>query len=94
MVEANHLLRKGDVYATHNLTDKDKEEIRRLSKDPRIAQRIVKSIAPSITATTTSRRARASLLGGQEKIVKGKTRLRGTSTCLPSVIPAWRRASS
>jgi DNA replicative helicase MCM subunit Mcm2 (Cdc46/Mcm family) len=47
-VEANHLLRKGDLFATHNLTDEDKEEIRRLSRDPRITQRIVKSMAPSI----------------------------------------------
>ena len=47
-VEANHLLRKGDLFATHALTDEDKEDIRRLSRDPRIVQRLVKSMAPSI----------------------------------------------
>ena len=47
-IVANHLLRKGDRYATQSLTDEDKEEIRRLSRDPRICQRIIKSIAPSI----------------------------------------------
>ena len=47
-IVANHLLRKGDRFATTALTDEDKEEIRRLSRDPRICQRIVKSVAPSI----------------------------------------------
>lgn len=77
-VEANHLLRKGDVFATHNLTDEDKEEIRRLSRDPRITQRIMKSIAPSIHGHDDIKAGIAfALFGGQEKIVKGKTRLRG-----------------
>ncbi len=82
-VVANHLLRKGDVFATHNLTDEDKEEIRRLSRDPRIARRIQKSIAPSIHGHDDIKAGIAlALFGGQEKIVKGKTRLRGDINCL------------
>ena len=77
-VEANHLQRNDDKFATHNLTDEDKEEIRRLSRDPRICQRIVNSIAPSIHGHDDIKAGIAfALFGGQEKIVKGKTRLRG-----------------
>jgi DNA replication licensing factor MCM2 len=77
-VEANHLLKKSDLYSTHTLTDEDKEEIRRLSRDPRVCQRIVKSMAPSIHGHDDIKAGIAlALFGGQEKIVKGKTRLRG-----------------
>ena len=77
-VEANHLSRKGDVNAATNLTDEDKEEIRRLARDPQIARRIVKSIAPSIHGHDDIKAGIAlALFGGQEKFVKGKTKLRG-----------------
>jgi DNA replication licensing factor MCM2 len=82
-VVANHLLRKGDVFATHNLTDEDKEEIRRLSRDPRSRGGFKKSIAPSIHGHDDIKAGIAlALFGGQEKIVKGKTRLRGDINCL------------
>ena len=77
-VEANHLSRKGDVNAATNLTDEDKEEIRLLARDPQIARRIVKSIAPSIHGHDDIKAGIAlALFGGQEKFVKGKTKLRG-----------------
>ena len=77
-VEANHLSRKGDVNVATNLTDEDKEEIRRLARDPQIARRIVKSIAPSIHGHDDIKAGIAlALFGGQEKFVKGKTKLRG-----------------
>jgi DNA replication licensing factor MCM2 len=77
-VEANHLSRTGDKYDTHALTDEDKDEIRRLSRDPRVTQRIVKSIAPSIHGHDDIKAGIAlALFGGQEKFVKGKTKLRG-----------------
>lgn len=77
-VEANHLSRTGDVNAATNLTDEDKEEIRRLARDPQIARRIVKSIAPSIHGHDDIKAGIAlALFGGQEKFVKGKTKLRG-----------------
>ena len=77
-VEANHLSRKSDANAATNLTDEDKEEIRRLSRDPQIARRIVRSIAPSIHGHDDIKAGIAlALFGGQEKFVKGKTKLRG-----------------
>jgi len=77
-VEANHILRKGDAFATHNLTDDDKHAIRELSKDPRIVQRIINSIAPSIHGHENIKTGIAmAIFGGQEKLVKGKTKLRG-----------------
>jgi len=77
-VEANHLSRKGDANAATNLTDEDKEEIRRLARDPQIARRIIKSIAPSIHGHDDIKAGIAlALFGGQEKFVKGKTKLRG-----------------
>jgi DNA replication licensing factor MCM2 len=66
-VEANHLSRKSDANAATNLTDEDKEEIRRLSRDPQIARRIVRSIAPSIHGTTTSKPASRSRCSGAKK---------------------------
>ena len=77
-VEVNHILRKGDAFATQNLTDDDKHAIRELSQDPRIVQRIINSIAPSIHGHENIKTGIAmAIFGGQEKLVKGKTKLRG-----------------
>ena len=74
----NHILRKGDAFATQNLTDDDKHAIRELSQDPRIVQRIINSIAPSIHGHENIKTGIAmAIFGGQEKLVKGKTKLRG-----------------
>ncbi|CAI0381434.1 unnamed protein product [Linum tenue] len=60
------------------LTQEDKEEIETLAKDPRIGERIVKSIAPSIYGHEDVKAAIAlAMFGGQEKNVEGKHRLRG-----------------
>ena len=45
-IEANYVKRKGDLYSSGNLTDEDREDIRKLSRDPKIVRRIMKSIAP------------------------------------------------
>ena len=77
-VEVNHILRKGDAFATQNLTDDDKHKIRELSTDPRIVQRIINSVAPSIHGHENIKTGIAmAIFGGQEKLVKGKTKLRG-----------------
>jgi DNA replication licensing factor MCM2 len=47
LVEVNNLKRFGDETIIE-LTDEDKTEIRRLSKDPNIHNKIFASIAPSI----------------------------------------------
>lgn len=40
VVEANYVQKKQDLFAAYKLTDEDKADIQRLSKDPRIGQRV------------------------------------------------------
>ncbi|WVZ51830.1 hypothetical protein U9M48_002936 [Paspalum notatum var. saurae] len=78
VVEANYVAKKQDLFSAYKLTDEDKAEIEKLSKDPRIGERIIKSIAPSIYGHEDIKTAIAlAMFGGQEKNVKGKHRLRG-----------------
>ncbi|XP_048318279.1 DNA replication licensing factor MCM2 [Ziziphus jujuba] len=78
VVEANHVTKKQDLFSAYKLTQEDKEEIEKLAKDPRIGERIVKSIAPSIYGHEDIKTAIAlAMFGGQEKNVVGKHRLRG-----------------
>ncbi|ERN06348.1 hypothetical protein AMTR_s00016p00242770 [Amborella trichopoda] len=78
VVEANYVTKKQDLFSAYKLTDDDKIEIERLAKDPRIGERIIKSIAPSIYGHEDIKTAIAlAMFGGQEKNVKGKHRLRG-----------------
>ncbi|XP_008798359.1 DNA replication licensing factor MCM2 [Phoenix dactylifera] len=78
VVEANYVTKKQDLFSAYKLTDEDKAEIERLARDPRIGERIIKSIAPSIYGHEDIKTAIAlAMFGGQEKNVKGKHRLRG-----------------
>ncbi|CAI5470447.1 unnamed protein product [Closterium sp. Yama58-4] len=78
VIEANHVSKRQDAFAAYRLTDEDKEEIMRLSRDPRIAERIIKSIAPSIYGHDNVKTSLAlAMFGGQEKNAGGKHRLRG-----------------
>ncbi|KAI5679470.1 hypothetical protein M9H77_10420 [Catharanthus roseus] len=78
VIEANHVTKKQDLFSAYKLTQEDKEEIEKLAKDPRIGERIVKSIAPSIYGHEDIKIAIAlAMFGGQEKNVEGKHRLRG-----------------
>ncbi|XP_068667407.1 DNA replication licensing factor MCM2-like [Aristolochia californica] len=78
VVEANHVTKKQDLFSAYKLTKEDKDEIEKLAKDPRIGERIIKSIAPSIYGHEDMKTAIAlAMFGGQEKNVKGKHRLRG-----------------
>lgn len=49
-IHANHVRRKEDASASANLTEGDKAQILELARDPKIGERIVASIAPSIRA--------------------------------------------
>lgn len=40
VVEANHVTKKQDLFSAYKLTQEDKEEIEKLSKDPRIGERV------------------------------------------------------
>ncbi|KAL8153547.1 hypothetical protein V2J09_011307 [Rumex salicifolius] len=78
VVEANHVTKKQDLFSAYKLTQEDKEEIGKLAKDPRIGERIIKSIAPSIYGHEDIKTGIAlAMFGGQEKNVEGKHRLRG-----------------
>jgi len=77
-IKANHIAKKGSAYAAARLTDEDRNEIRELARDPRIGERIIKSIAPSIYGHENIKRAIAlALFGGQEKHPSNTHRLRG-----------------
>uniref|UniRef100_A0A175YR75 DNA replication licensing factor MCM2 n=1 Tax=Daucus carota subsp. sativus TaxID=79200 RepID=A0A175YR75_DAUCS len=78
VIEANYVTKKQDLFSAYKLTQEDKEEIENLSKDPRIGERIIKSVAPSIYGHEDIKTAIAlAMFGGQEKNVEGKHRLRG-----------------
>eukprot|EP00884_Botryococcus_braunii_P021098 jgi/Botrbrau1/7672/Bobra.0159s0114.1 len=75
LIEANYV---GGAKAEFILTDEDKAEIHRLARDPRIGERICKSMAPSIFGHANIKMALAlALFGGQEKNPPGSHRLRG-----------------
>eukprot|EP00210_Caulerpa_lentillifera_P000549 g530.t1 len=76
-IEANNIIRRDNLSSVMQLTDTDRSEIVKLSKDPRIAERIFKSIAPSIHGHEYIKMAIAlALFGGNEKR-SGLHRMRG-----------------
>ena len=78
VLEANHVNKKEDLFAAFRLDEEDERQIRQLSKDERIAKRIIKSIAPSIYGHENIKTAIAlSLFGGVSKDIGGKHRIRG-----------------
>jgi len=82
IVEVNNLKRQGDEDVI-DLTDDDKHEIRRLSKQPDIAKKIITSIAPSIYGHEFIKKSLAlAMFGGESKDVGGRHRIRGDINCL------------
>ncbi|KAL2358463.1 minichromosome maintenance protein MCM [Cryomyces antarcticus] len=78
ILEANHVVKSHDQLAGFRLTEEDEREIRNLSRDPRIVDKIVHSIAPSIYGHTDIKTAVAlSLFGGVSKEAQGKHSIRG-----------------
>ncbi|KAI5479526.1 minichromosome maintenance protein 2 [Pseudohyphozyma bogoriensis] len=78
VLEANHINKKEDLFASFRLTQEDEAAIRALSRDERIGQRIQKSIAPSIYGHADIKTALSlSLFGGVPKDINGKHRIRG-----------------
>ena len=78
ILEANHVIKSHDQMAGFRLTEEDEREIRALSRDPQIVDRIVASIAPSIYGHTDIKTAVAlSLFGGVGKEARGKLSIRG-----------------
>ena len=78
ILEANHVVQSHDQLAGFRLTEEDEQDIRALSRDPSIVERIVNSIAPSIYGHTDIKTAVAlSLFGGVSKEAQGKHKIRG-----------------
>ncbi|XP_037780899.1 DNA replication licensing factor mcm2-like [Penaeus monodon] len=78
VIMANHIAKKDNANAIKALTDEDIKAIVSLSKDERIAERIVASIAPSIYGHEDIKRALAlSLFGGETKNPGQKHKVRG-----------------
>ncbi|KAG5683240.1 hypothetical protein PVAND_012533 [Polypedilum vanderplanki] len=78
VIIANHILVKDSKQVVSSLTDDDVATIQRLSKEPRIAERIISSIAPSIYGHDYIKRSLAlSLFGGEAKNPGEKHKLRG-----------------
>jgi DNA replication licensing factor MCM2 len=78
IIEANHVVKSHDQLAGFRLTEEDEREIRKLSKDPKIVDKIINSIAPSIYGHTDIKTAVAlSLFGGVSKEAQGRHMIRG-----------------
>ena len=81
-IVANHVLKKEDLMAVSALSENDKQDILDLAKDPKIGERIIRSIAPSIYGMLHAKRSIAfALFGGVPKNVKGH-RIRSDINCL------------
>jgi DNA replication licensing factor MCM2 len=77
-ISANHISKREDASSASNLSELDIRQILELSRDPKIGERIVRSIAPSIFGHEFSKMALAmSLFGGVPKNVNDKHRIRG-----------------
>lgn len=78
IIEANYVVKSHDQLAGFRLTEEDELAIRNLSKDPKIVDKIINSIAPSIYGHTDIKTAVAlSLFGGVSKEAAGRHALRG-----------------
>jgi DNA replication licensing factor MCM2 len=78
ILEANHVVKSHDQLAGFRLTEEDEREIRALSRDPQIVDKIIASIAPSIYGHTDIKTAVAlSLFGGVSKEAQGMHKIRG-----------------
>ncbi|EEP75327.1 DNA replication licensing factor mcm2 [Uncinocarpus reesii 1704] len=78
IIEANHIKKSHDQLASFHITEEDEEKIRKLSRDPKVIERIINSIAPSIYGHEDIKTAIAlSLFGGVSKQAQGKMNIRG-----------------
>jgi DNA replication licensing factor MCM2 len=77
IIEANYIRRFGDEDIIE-LTEEDKLFIRNLSRQPKIGEKIINSIAPSIYGHNFVKKALAlAMFGGEAKDINGKHRIRG-----------------
>merc|ERR1719228_919995 len=78
VIIANHIVKNDEKGETERMTDDDIKAITQLSKDERIGERIIASIAPSVFGHDDIKRALAlSLFGGVSKNPQDKHKVRG-----------------
>eukprot|EP00092_Neocalanus_flemingeri_P006174 GFUD01006646.1.p1 GENE.GFUD01006646.1~~GFUD01006646.1.p1 ORF type:complete len:902 (-),score=288.78 GFUD01006646.1:231-2936(-) len=78
VIVANHIVKNDAKGETDRMTDDDIKAITQLSKDERIGERIIASIAPSVFGHDDIKRALAlSLFGGVSKNPQEKHKVRG-----------------
>ena len=78
ILEANYVVKSHDQLAGFRLTEDDERQIRALSRDPQLVDKIIASIAPSIYGHTDIKTAVAlALFGGVSKVAQGKHNIRG-----------------
>ncbi|GLV43696.1 Minichromosome maintenance 2 [Carabus blaptoides fortunei] len=78
VIFANHLVVKDCKQIVQSLTDEDVNTITKMSRDPRVAEKIIASIAPSIFGHEYIKRALAlALFGGEPKNPGQKHKVRG-----------------
>ncbi|KAL9056071.1 MAG: hypothetical protein Q9162_003133 [Coniocarpon cinnabarinum] len=78
IIEANNIVKAHDQLAGFRLSEQDEREIRALSRDRDVIDKIVASIAPSIYGHTDIKTAVAlSLFGGVSKEAQGQHKIRG-----------------
>ncbi|XP_055697371.1 DNA replication licensing factor Mcm2 [Phlebotomus papatasi] len=78
VILVNHIVVKDSKQVVQSLTDEDIMVIQKLSKDPKIGDRIVASIAPSIYGHDFIKRSLAlALFGGEAKNAGEKHKIRG-----------------
>lgn len=78
ILEANYCVKSHDQLAGFRLTEEDEREIRALSRDPQIIDKVVDSMAPSIYGHNDIKTAVAlSLFGGCSKQGQGHHMIRG-----------------
>jgi DNA replication licensing factor MCM2 len=78
ILEANYVVKSHDQLAGFRMTEEDERKIRSLAKDPKIVEKVIASIAPSIYGHTDIKTAVAlSLFGGVPKEAQGQHIIRG-----------------
>ncbi|KAK2059963.1 MCM2/3/5 family protein [Colletotrichum caudatum] len=78
ILEANNVIKSHDQLAGFRMTEEDENEIRKLSREPGIIDKIINSMAPSIYGHTDIKTAVAlSLFGGVAKVGRGSHQVRG-----------------
>jgi DNA replication licensing factor MCM2 len=78
ILEANYVVKAHDELAGFKITEEDERQIKQLARDPKVVDKIIASIAPSIYGHTDIKAAVAlSLFGGVNKEAPGKMNIRG-----------------